>query len=62
MYAVEMFLYTVWDQKGWLSIFEESVSGLNCYQFGECFRQKEVIRSNDVLTKDANFLPALASH
>ena len=43
-------------------MFEESVSGLNCYQFGECFRQKEVIRSNDVLTKDANFLPALASH
>ena len=31
------------------------VSSLNCYQLGECFRQKEVIRSNVVLKKDAIF-------
>ena len=31
------------------------VSSLKCYQFGECFRQKEVIRSTVVLKKDANF-------
>ena len=40
--------------------FEES--GLKCYQFGESFRHKEVIRSTVVLKKDANFLPPLASH
>ena len=56
MYAVEMFLYTVWDQKRRLDIRGIFVSGLNCYQFRECFRQKEVIRNTDVLAKDAIFL------
>ena len=38
------------------------ISGIECYQFGECFRQKEVVRSTVVLKKDAIFLLVLARH
>ena len=64
MYAVVMFLYTVWTENGGCvgSIRGVFVSSLKCYQFGECFRLKEVIRSTVVLKKEAIFLPALASH
>ena len=39
----------------------EAVLEILCFQFGECFRQKELIRNTGVLKKDGNFLPALAS-
>ena len=59
MYTFVKFLHTIWDWKWRLSRqrFEESL-----FEFGECFRQKEVIRSTAVLKKYANFLPVLASH
>ena len=37
-------------------------SGLKWYQFEDYLCQKEVIKNTAVLKKDANFLPALASH
>ena len=37
------------------------VSSLKCYQFGECFRQKEVISSTLVLKKDAILFYLLCS-
>ena len=57
MYAVVMFLYTVWTENGGCvgSIRGVFASSLECYQFGECFRLKEVIRSTVVLKKEAIF-------
>ena len=38
------------------AVFEESLfQALKCYQFGECFRPKELIRSTVVLKREANF-------
>ena len=39
MYAVVVFLYAVWDGGCRGSIRGIFVSGLKCFQLGECFRQ-----------------------
>ena len=64
MYAVVMFLYTVWEKKKAAieAGFEENFSGSKWYQFGECLCQKVLMKNTVVLKKDGNFLPALASH
>ena len=55
MQCRDVSIYYVGSKMAAVDIRGIFVSGLNCYQFGECFLQKEVIRSTDVLTKDANF-------
>ena len=56
MCSRDVSIYCMGSKKAAVDIRGIFVSGLNCYQFRECFRQKEVIRSTDVLAKNANFL------